>query len=126
VPQNITIAAFILGAVLLLIALIGGRFKIFGAEVSGTVGRAGRLAAGVAGTVLIIIGLFGVPRVDVTRLTESEQKEFNIYLEMARWSQDHNHPRQALGFYRKALEIDKDNPEIPKAIETLQKKIGGN
>jgi len=56
--QSITVAAFVFGAVLLLIALLGGNFKIFGAEISGTAGRAGRLAAGVAGIVLIAIGLF--------------------------------------------------------------------
>jgi hypothetical protein len=59
VPQSITIAAFVFGAVLLLIALLGGGFKIFGAEVSGSAGKAGRTVAGLAGLVLVCIGLFG-------------------------------------------------------------------
>jgi len=58
-PQTITIAAFVFGAVLLLIALIGGRFKIFGAEVSEVVGRTTRVIAAVAGIVFIVIGLYG-------------------------------------------------------------------
>ena len=57
-PENITIAAFILGAVMLLISVVGGKFKIFGAEVSGVAGPAGRVMAGVAGTIFIGIGLF--------------------------------------------------------------------
>jgi hypothetical protein len=58
-PQTITVAAFVFGAVLLLIALLGGRFKIFGAEVSEAVGRTGRIVAAVAGIVFICIGLYG-------------------------------------------------------------------
>jgi hypothetical protein len=57
-PENIAIAAFILGAVLLLISIIGGKFKIFGAEVSAVVGVTGRTFAGVAGTILIGFGLY--------------------------------------------------------------------
>jgi hypothetical protein len=58
-PSNITIAAFVLGGVLLLIAILhGGGFKIFGAEVDGSAGRFGRIFAGLLGTILIGIGLF--------------------------------------------------------------------
>jgi hypothetical protein len=59
VPQSITIAAFVFGAVLLLIAILHGSFKIFGAEVSGTAGGFGRLFAGLLGVILICVGLFG-------------------------------------------------------------------
>jgi hypothetical protein len=58
-PQSITIAAFVLGAVLLLIGLLGGGFKIFGAEVSGNTGRVSRGIAGAIGVVMIVIGLVG-------------------------------------------------------------------
>ena len=57
-PQSITIAAFVLGAVLLLIAILRGGFKIFGAEIEGTAGRFGRIFAGLLGIILIGIGLF--------------------------------------------------------------------
>jgi hypothetical protein len=57
-PQSVTIAAFVLGAVLLLIAILHGGFKIFGAEVDGTAGRFGRIFAGLLGVILIAIGLF--------------------------------------------------------------------
>ncbi len=56
-PQSITIAAFVLGAVLLLTALLGGRFKIFGAEVSVTTGKLARAIAFVFSLFFIAIGL---------------------------------------------------------------------
>jgi len=57
-PQSITIAAFVLGAVLLLIAILhGGGFKIFGAEVDGSPGRFGRVFSGLLGVILIGVGL---------------------------------------------------------------------
>ncbi len=58
-PPSITIAAFVLGAVLILIALLGGGFKIFGAEVTGKTGWVGRVVAGLAGTILIAVGILG-------------------------------------------------------------------
>lgn len=58
-PQSITIAAFVLGAVLVLIALLGGGFKIFGTEVSGTTGTVQRIVAGALGALLIVVGLVG-------------------------------------------------------------------
>jgi hypothetical protein len=58
-PQSITIAAFVFGAVLLLIAIVGGNFKIFAAEVSATTGKFGRVVAGIAGVILIVVGLVG-------------------------------------------------------------------
>ncbi|MBK6796223.1 MAG: hypothetical protein IPG76_05370 [Acidobacteria bacterium] len=55
-PQTMTIASFILGAVLLLIAILSGGFKIFGAEVSGKTGTAGRMISGILGIIFIILG----------------------------------------------------------------------
>jgi len=52
-PQNLRTAAFVLGAVLLLIAVVGGRFKIFGAEVSGEAATIGRLFSAVLGVALV-------------------------------------------------------------------------
>jgi hypothetical protein len=73
-PQTITIAAFVFGAVLVLIALIGGRFKIFGAEVSEVVGRTARVIAAVAGIVFIGIGLYG-PFTDKQQVRDSRKEE---------------------------------------------------
>jgi hypothetical protein len=56
---SIMTAAFVLGAVLLLIAILRGSFKIFGAEVDGSAGRFGRIFAGFLGLILVCIGLFG-------------------------------------------------------------------
>jgi hypothetical protein len=58
-PQSITIAAFVFGAVLLLIAIMGGGFKLFGAEVAGKAGILMRLVAGTLGLLLILFGIFG-------------------------------------------------------------------
>jgi ABC-type transport system substrate-binding protein len=57
-PANLTLALVVVGAVLLLIALLGGQFKIFGAEVPGTVGRASRWMSGVAGVILLVAGIY--------------------------------------------------------------------
>jgi len=57
-PQNITTAAFVLGAVLLLISLLGGGFKIFGAEVRSSVSGWGRVTSFILGVFFLIVGLF--------------------------------------------------------------------
>jgi hypothetical protein len=55
-PSNLAIGAFVLGGVLLLISVVKGGFKLFGAEVSGSAGGGGRFIAFVAGIVLIVTG----------------------------------------------------------------------
>jgi hypothetical protein len=59
-PQNLHIAAFVFGAVLILISLVGGRFRIFGAEISDQVGKVGRTLAFLLGLVFILLP-FGMP-----------------------------------------------------------------
>jgi len=54
VPGSITVAAFVFGALLMLVAILGGGFKVFGAEVSGTVGTPLRVVAGVLGTGVLL------------------------------------------------------------------------
>lgn len=54
-PQTITIAAFVLGSVLLLIALLGGSFKIFNAEVASPVGNLLRLSAFLLSIVFFLV-----------------------------------------------------------------------
>jgi len=61
-PATLTLAIFVFGAVLLLIGLIGGAFKLFGTEVSGTIGPRARIAAFVLGAVFIGLGLVGEKR----------------------------------------------------------------
>jgi len=53
-PQIITIGAFVLGAVLILVALVGGGSKVFGAEVSGEAGSVPRILAVVGAFFLIL------------------------------------------------------------------------
>jgi hypothetical protein len=57
VPGSLALAAFVLGAILLLLALVGGGIKLFGAEVPGKVGKAGRVFALAGGAVLIAFAL---------------------------------------------------------------------
>lgn len=59
-PQNITIAAFVLGSVLLLIALLGGSFKIFNAEVASPVGTLLRLSAFLLSVFFFLISFLSV------------------------------------------------------------------
>lgn len=55
-PESLNIAIFAFGAILLLLGLVGGKFKLFGSEVSGTVGTAPRVAALVIGIGLLVWG----------------------------------------------------------------------
>jgi len=57
-PESLTIGAFVFGAVLILLSLVGGEFKLYGAEVSGKAGRLGRVVAFALGVMLIVFGLF--------------------------------------------------------------------
>jgi len=52
-PQSLDLAAFVFGAVLILLSLVAGSFKLFGAEVQGKVGTVGRVIAFVLGLILI-------------------------------------------------------------------------
>jgi hypothetical protein len=71
-PPTLSMGAFVVGAVLLLISVLSGGFKIFGAEVSGSAGRFGRVVAFAAGVVLIATGfLTDGPR----KVTPSESDE---------------------------------------------------
>ena len=58
-------------------------------------------------------------------LTDGQTKQLEDELKAAGWCQENNRPRQALEHYRKALEIDKGNPEIVEAIKMLQKQLAG-
>jgi hypothetical protein len=64
VPQNITVAVFVFGAILLLLALSSGGFKLFGAEMSGASGHVPRAISGVLGALLIGFGLWEATRED--------------------------------------------------------------
>ena len=55
-PTSLSIAAFVLGAVLVLVSLLSGGFKLFGAEVSGTTGAGRKFVAFIVGIILIIVG----------------------------------------------------------------------
>jgi hypothetical protein len=74
-PATLTIAMFVFGAVLLLIGLVGGAFKLFGTEVTGTVGPRGRIAALVLGAGFIAGGLIGENRLSAAAATRPETNE---------------------------------------------------
>ena len=52
-PQTLAIGIFVLGAVMLLLALVSGGFKIFGSEMPGVASRSARVLAFVIGVVLV-------------------------------------------------------------------------
>ena len=57
-PQSLAVGLFVLGGVLLLVAISGGHFKIFGAEVSDSVPSGPmRLLAGALGICFIFLAL---------------------------------------------------------------------
>ena len=55
-PPTLSIGAFVLGGVLLLLSVVRGGFKIFGAEVKETAGGIARVVAFLAGVILIVTG----------------------------------------------------------------------
>jgi hypothetical protein len=57
-PEIIETGAFVFGAVLVLLALVSGGFKIFGAEVSGTAGQLARVIAFFLGLFFVSVGLW--------------------------------------------------------------------
>ena len=57
-PQSLSIGVFVLGAVLLLISLVSGGFKIFGSEMPGATGKIARGVAFVIGLFLIGFALY--------------------------------------------------------------------
>lgn len=57
-PENLKIGAFVFGAILVLIALVGGNFKLFGAEVAATISsRFLRFIAFVLGTTFLVVAM---------------------------------------------------------------------
>ncbi len=53
-PSTISIALIVLGAVLILVSIVGGKFKIFGAEIDDeTTSRTGRIIAMVLGLIFV-------------------------------------------------------------------------
>jgi hypothetical protein len=56
-PVNLQLAVFMLGAILLLIAILGGGFKIFGAEINQTDNLPARGIAGFLGLTMVLAAL---------------------------------------------------------------------
>ena len=51
-PGNLLVAVFVFGAVLILIALLGGSLKIFGADIPTKLEHRKRAVSGILGTIL--------------------------------------------------------------------------
>jgi len=64
-PQSLAVGAFVFGAVLLIIGLVGGGFKLFGAEMPGGVSDRNRGVAFVLGIVFILVPLFAERGTDI-------------------------------------------------------------
>ena len=59
-PQTIVIGTFVLGAILVLIAILGGNFKLFGAEVATNISNPFlRFTAFILGIIFLAIGITG-------------------------------------------------------------------
>lgn len=57
-PQSLVIGFLVLGGVLLLVAITGGKFKLFGAEIEGAIpSKTIRVMSGLLGTVFILISI---------------------------------------------------------------------
>jgi hypothetical protein len=72
-PQSISIGAFVLGGVLLLVALVGGNFKIFGAEVSAKISSVPiRILAGLLGLSFVLVAFS--PSIGITPENKALEK----------------------------------------------------
>jgi hypothetical protein len=61
-PDNLKIAAFVFGAILVLIAFLGGNFKVFGAEIAPSVPHPVlRFVAGFLGAILLVWAMWPLP-----------------------------------------------------------------
>ena len=116
-PQDITIAAFILGAVLLLIALLGGGFKIFGAEITGRVGHRGRQIAGVLAMILLLWATFGSQL--IARLAQRTGEVFDLTVRVH--SADRRDPVITSG--KITIDLDNDRRTVPLGGEADFKGI---
>lgn len=97
-PASIKLGAFVFGAVLLLIAILGGNFKLFGAEVASTVtSRWQRFASLLLGVLLVVVSL-DIPILKVSPFSRwtpsleppSQHEHLERYLSAARWADADN------------------------------------
>ena len=135
-PENIMIAAFVLGSVMLLISIVGGRFKIFGAEVSGVAGPTGRILAGVVGAILIGIGLYSsLHKSDARRPVAIEQPTIAGKAQLAAedWYQKgialwngsgYSDPNLAIEYFAKAAQLDPVNANTYHSRGIANRQIG--
>jgi hypothetical protein len=56
-PTSVKVGLLVLGAVLLLVFLTGGRFKIFGAEISDQIPRGFRFLAGILSPIFLLVAM---------------------------------------------------------------------
>jgi len=73
-PESIAIASFVLGSILTLVAVVGGGFKVFGAEVSGKIGGFGRFIAFGLGLFFIMAGI-GLGLIELLGPTQSTPRQ---------------------------------------------------
>ena len=65
-PGSVSIAAFVFGALLILVAILGGGFKAFGDEISEKVGTPLRVVAGAIGAVVLVTVLLHIVQQSLT------------------------------------------------------------
>lgn len=97
-PTNLSIGFLVLGGVLVLVAVVGGHFKIFGAEISGRASAGGRWFAGVLGTLLIGVSAFGLalpPNVEPKSFSDATKQ--NVLTSCAASGATRTHCECALG-----------------------------
>ena len=73
-PESLSIGAFVFGAVLILVALLGGNFKLFGAEINATVGRSLRAVAFMLGLGFVGYALLGGGDPPLTTSSDDAQR----------------------------------------------------
>lgn len=119
-PTSIQVGVFVLGGVLILIAILGGKFKLFGAEIEATISNTPlRFVAGILGSVLLTIVLFthnqSQPRPSIPSVDQNLQVYANSSKGMP-WTNEENDVKKvsfdATGTWL-AIPEDVSNPQIP-------------
>ncbi|HEY1929086.1 MAG TPA: rhodanese-like domain-containing protein [Caulobacteraceae bacterium] len=94
-PQTLTIGIFVLGAVMLLLALVSGGFKIFGSEMPGVVNRSARVLAFLIGAGLVGFSLIHFREPPVAKASTDQTAQVPAPLKPAAPTDVANRPASA-------------------------------
>ena len=119
-PENLKIGVFVFGAILVLIAILGGNFKLFGAEVASNVSnRWLRFISFILGTALVILALDIKPIVFPPG--EPEYRALKNYLAVKNWESADTQTMSSL--LEEAIKIRSDRKPTQKWLDSADIRV---